>query len=60
MKGGDMKNAVTPLIQMCIDRLTFLTHSNDLLNKTCRNYITSALPRHKSELSKKVREDSDW
>ena len=26
MKVGDMKNAVTPLIQMCIDRLTFLTH----------------------------------
>ena len=37
MTGGDMKNAVMPLIQMCTDHLTFLAHGNSLLNQTCRN-----------------------
>ena len=55
-----MKNAVMPLIQMCTDGLTFLAHGNNLLNQTRRNYITSVLPRHMSELGKKVPEDSDW
>ena len=60
MTASDMKNAVMPLIQMCTDGLTFLAHGNNLLNQTCRNYITSVLPRHMSELGKKVPEDSDW
>ena len=55
-----MKNAVMPLIQMCTDGLTFPAHVNNLLNQTRRNYITSVLPRHMSELGKKVPEDSDW
>ena len=45
---------------MCTDGLTFLAYGNNLLNKTRRNYITSVLPRHMSELGKKVLEDSDW
>ena len=60
MNAGDMKNAVMPLIQMCTDGLTFLAHGNNLLNQTHRNYITSVLPCHMSELGKKVPEDSDW
>ena len=60
MTASDMKNAVMPLIQMCTDGLTFLAHGNNLLNQTRRNYITSVLPRHMSELGKKVPEDSDW
>ena len=60
MTAGDMKNAVMLLIQMCTDGLTFLAHSNNLLNQARRNYITSVLPRHMSELGKKVPEDSDW
>ena len=55
-----MKNAVMPLIQMCTDGLTFLTPGNNLLNQTRRNYITSILPRHMSDLGKKVPEDFDW
>ena len=55
-----MKNAVMPLIQMCADGLTFLAHGNNLLNLTQRNYITSILPRHISELGKKVPEDPGW
>ena len=53
MTASDMKNAVIPLIQMCTDGLTFLAHGNNLLNQTRRNYITSVLPRHMSELVKK-------
>ena len=60
MTAGDMKNAVMPLIQMCTDGFTFLAHGNNLLNQTRRNDITSVLPRHMSELGKKVPEDSDW
>ena len=60
MTASDMKNAVMPLIQMCTNGLTFLAHGNNLLNQTRRNYITSVLPRHMSELGKKVPEDSDW
>ena len=60
MAAGDMKNAVMPLIQMCTDGLTFLAHGNNLLNLTQRNYITSILPRHISELGKKVPEDPVW
>ena len=60
MTASDMKNAVMPLIQMCTDGLTFLAHGNNLLNQTRRNYITSFLPRHMSELGKKVPDDSDW
>ena len=45
---------------MCTDGLTFLAHGNNLLNQPRRNYITSVLPRHMSELGKKVPEDSDW
>ena len=60
MTESDMKNAVMPLIQMCTDGLTFLAHGNKLLNQTCRNYITSVLPRHMSEHGKKVPQDSDW
>ena len=56
----DMKNAVMPLIQMRTDGLTFLAHDNDLLNQACRNYITYVLPRHMSELGKKVPEVSGW
>ena len=44
---------------MCTDGLT-LADGNNLLNQTCRNYTTSVLPRHMSELGKKVPEDSDW
>ena len=53
MTASDMKNAVMPLIQMCTDGLIFLAHGNNLLNQTRRNYITSVLPRHMSELVKK-------
>ena len=60
MAAGDMKNAVMPLIQMCTDGLTFLAHGNNLLNLTQRNYITSILPRHISELGKKVPGDPGW
>ena len=60
MTVGDIKNAVMPLIQMYTDWLTFLAHGNNLLNQTRRNYITSDLPRHMSELGKKVSEDSNW
>ena len=60
MTAGDMKNVVIPLLQMCTDGLTFLAHGNNLLNQTSRNYITSVLPQHMSELGKKVPEDSDW
>ena len=60
MTTDDMKNAVMPLVQMCTEGLTFLAHGNNLLNQTPRNYITSVLPRHMSELGKKVPEDSDW
>ena len=60
MTAGDMKNAVMPLIQMCTDGLAFLANGDSFLNQTCRNYITSVLPRHMSELGKKVPEDSDW
>ena len=60
MIAGDMKNAVMLLIQMCKDGLTFLAHGNNLLNQTRRNYITSVLPHHMSELGKKVPEDFDW
>ena len=42
MTASDMGNAVMPLIQMFTDGLTFLAHSNNLLNQTRRNYITSA------------------
>ena len=60
MTASDKRNAVMPLIQMCTDGLTFLAHGNKLLNQTCRNYITSVLPRHMSEHGKKVPQDSDW
>ena len=60
MTASDMKNGVMPLIQMCTDGLTFLAHGNNLLNQTHRNYITSILPQHMSELGKKEPEDSDW
>ena len=53
MTAGDMKNAVIHLIQMCTDGLSFLSHGNNLLNQTRKNYITSVLPRHMTELSKK-------
>ena len=45
---------------MYTDWLTFLAHGNNLINQTRRNYITSDLPRHMSELGKKVSEDSNW
>ena len=57
---SDVKNAVMHLIQMCTYGLTFLAHGNNLLNQTRWNYIISVLPRHMSELGKKVPEDSDW
>ena len=60
MTASDMKNANMPLIQMYTDRITFLAHGNNLLNQNRRNYITSVLPAHMFELSKKVPEDSDW
>ena len=60
MTAGSMKNAVIHLIQMYTDGLTFLAHGINLLNQTRRNYITSVLPCHMSELGKKVPEDSDW
>ena len=60
MTAGDMENAVMPLIQMYADGFTFLVHGDNLLNQTRRKYITSILPRHMSELGKKVTEDSDW
>ena len=44
---------------MCTDGLT-LADGNNLLNQTRRNYTTSVLPPHMSELGKKVPEDSDW
>ena len=53
MTASDMKNAVIPLIQMCTDGLTFLAHGNNLLNQAPRNYITSVLPWHITELVKK-------
>ena len=53
MTGGDMKNVAMPLIQMCTDTVAFLAHRNKLLNLTRRNYITSVLPCHMSELGKK-------
>ena len=46
MTASDMKNAVMPLIQMCTDGLTFLAHGNNLLNQTCRNYITCLTSAH--------------
>ena len=60
MTAGDMEIAVMPLIKICTDVLTILAHGNNLLNQTRRNYITSVLPWHMSELGKKVSEDSDW
>ena len=48
-----MKNVAMPLIQMCTDGVAFLAHRNKLLNLTRRNYITSVLPCHMSELGKK-------
>ena len=59
MTAGDLKSGVMPLIQLCTDGLTFLAHGNNLLNQTRRNYITSILLRHMSELDKKVPEDFD-
>ena len=47
-------------MQMCANGLTFLAHSNNLLNQTHRNYMNSVLPPHMSELGKKVPEDSEW
>ena len=46
MTASDMKNAVMPLIQMCTYGLTFLAHGNNLLNQTCRNYITCLTSAH--------------
>lgn len=56
---SDMKKEMVPLIQMCTDGLTFLAHGHNLLNQTRRNYITSVIPRHLSELAKNVPENSD-
>ena len=47
------------LIQRFTEWLTFLAHVINLLNLTCRNYISSVLSHHMSELGKKVPEDSD-
>ena len=60
MTADDIKNAVMPLIQMHTDGLTFLANGNNLLNQSRRNYITSVLPCHMSELGKKVSMDSVW
>ena len=60
MTAIDKENAVMLLIQMFTGGLTSLAQGNNLLNQTCLHHITSVLPRHISELSKKVPEDSDW
>ena len=59
MTASDRKKAVMPLIQMCTNGLTFPARDNNFLNQILRNYITFVLPRHMSELGKKVPEDSD-
>ena len=55
----EVRMALSPLINMCSEGLTFLSHSNQLMDQNRRNYLTSALPADIAPLAKDVPDNSD-